>query len=241
MIPYHGLPITPITAATVAINAGHAFVSHRYSDQLALAVEVCQSFAVDNGAFSAWKSGNPVKDWGSFYEWATMCLKLPNCDFVVAPDKIDGSELENDFLLWDCPLDKSKIAPVWHMHESMGRLEHLVDSYPRICIGSSGDYATVGNDKWWHRMAQAMEVACDSDGYPKCKIHGLRMLNPSIFSRLPLSSADSTNIGRNVGIDKHWSKGNYLPVSKDGRAHVMRHRIEGKQSAKRWDKGVISC
>lgn len=58
MIHYHGLPITPATAAFAAVGGGHAFVSFRYADQLGLALEICQSFAVDNGAFSAWKSGN---------------------------------------------------------------------------------------------------------------------------------------------------------------------------------------
>lgn len=38
MIHYHGLPITPATAARAAISAGHAFVSFRYPDQLAAAI-----------------------------------------------------------------------------------------------------------------------------------------------------------------------------------------------------------
>ena len=50
MIHYHGLPITPATAALAAIKGGHAFVSFRYPDQLGLLLDVCQSFAVDNGA-----------------------------------------------------------------------------------------------------------------------------------------------------------------------------------------------
>ena len=61
MIHYHGLPITPMTAAVSAVGCGHAFVSFRYPEQLAMALEVCQTFAVDNGAFSAWKSGKPVQ------------------------------------------------------------------------------------------------------------------------------------------------------------------------------------
>lgn len=54
MIHYHGLPITPETAAAAAIGGGHAFVSFSDPRQLALAAQVCQSFAIDNGAFSAW-------------------------------------------------------------------------------------------------------------------------------------------------------------------------------------------
>jgi len=120
------------------------------------------------------------------------------------------------------------------MHESLERLDRLVTTWPRICIGSSGEYATVGNEKWWARMHEIMEVACDRGGSPKCKLHGLRMLNPKVFTKIPFTSADSTNIGRNVGIDKHWSKGNYLPMTKEGRAQVMRERIESHNSPGFW-------
>jgi hypothetical protein len=79
---------------------------------------------------------------------------------------------------------------------------------------------------WWNRIDEAMKVVCDCKGRPLVKLHGLRMLNPKVFTRLPFSSADSTNIGRNVGIDKHWARGNYLPPTKEARAQVMRLRIE---------------
>lgn len=226
MIHYHGLPITPATTAVSAVNAGHAFVSFAHADQLGLAVEVCQSFAVDNGAFSAWKAGCPVTDWRPFYEWAENCRRIPSCDFAVIPDVIDGDEDDNDALLDEWPLPFWFGAPVWHMHESLDRLARLAQHYPRVCIGSSGNYATVGNDLWWKRIKKAMTASCSPDGRPLCKLHGLRMLNPKVFTQLPFASADSTNIGRNVGIDKHWLKGNYLPPTKEARAQVMRQRIE---------------
>ncbi len=46
-------------------------------------------------------------------------------------------------------------------------------------------------------MAQAMAQACDL-GRPRVKLHGLRMLDVEVFSRLPLASADSTNVARNI-------------------------------------------
>jgi hypothetical protein len=226
VIHYHGLPITPATAAVSAINAGHAFVSFAHADQLNVAVEVCQSFAIDNGAFSAWKAGRPVVDWRPFYAWADHCRRFPACDFAVIPDVIDGDEAANDELLDEWPLPRWFGAPVWHMHESLDRLNRLARSYPRICIGSSGEYATVGTPDWWERVEQAMPVLCDTEGRPVCKLHGLRMLNPKVFTRIPFASADSTNIGRNVGIDKKWAKGTYQPPTKEARALVMRSRIE---------------
>lgn len=234
MIHYHGLPITPQTAAVSAVGGGHAFISFRHKDQLGTAVEVCQSFAVDNGAFSAWRAGEPITDWSEFYKWAEMCMRHPSCDFAVIPDVIDGCEMINDLTLYACPLPRWFGAPVWHMHESLERLERLAAGWHRVCIGSSGEFSMPGSPAWWDRIDAAMGVVCDADGYPKCKLHGLRMLNPKVFSRIPLASADSTNIGRNVGIDKNWSNGNYLPPTKEARAMVMRSRIEAVNSPSRW-------
>jgi len=233
MIHYHGLPITPATAASSAILAGHAFVSFRHPQQLAIAVEFAQSFALDNGAFSAWRSGEPVTDWSAFYAWAEECRRVPSCDFAVIPDVIDGSEADNDALVSEWPLPRWFGAPVWHMHESLARLERLAAGWPRVCIGSSGDYATVGNVAWWSRIGQAMRVICDDAGRPTCKLHGLRMLDPAVFTRLPFSSADSTNIGQNVGLDQKW-QGPYAPPTKEARAQVMRHRIEAHNAPPRW-------
>jgi len=233
MIHYHGLPITPATAAVSAIQGGHAFVSFAHADQLGIAIEVCQSFAIDNGAFSAWKSGNPITDWSPFYDWALDLKKVPSCDFGVIPDVIDGNEEDNDALLADCPLPKWFGAPVWHMHESIDRLVRLANEYPRVCVGSSGQYATVGDNLWWGRMNECLIEICDEKNRPICKLHGLRMLNPAVFGKLPLASADSTNIGRNVGIDKHWN-GNYTPPTKEARAMVMRQRIESVNAPSTW-------
>lgn len=234
MIHYHGLPITPDTAAAEAVRAGHAFVSFRRPDQLGLAVEMAQSFAIDNGAFSAWRDGQPITDWRPFYEWADECRRVPACDFAVIPDVIDGDEAANDALLSEWPLPRWFGAPVWHLHESMGRLERLAAEWPRICIGSSGEFSTIGTTLWWARMYQAMRAICDEQGRPACKLHGLRMLDPAVFSRFPFASADSTNIGRNVGIDKRWS-GAYAPAGKPARAALMRGRIESFNAPHAWD------
>lgn len=233
MIHYHGLPATPDTAGARLLMAGHAFVSFREPRQLGLAISCCQSWAGDNGAFSAWKEGKPIADWRPFYEWAEAAKRVPSCDFVVIPDVIDGSEADNDALLAEWPLPKWFGAPVWHMHESLSRLERMAASYPRICIGSSGEFATVGTAAWWGQMARAMRVLCNDDGEPMCKLHGLRMLNPAIFVRLPLSSADSTNVARNIGIDSAWG-GTYTPPTKEARAAVLRERIEAHNAPSKW-------
>lgn len=237
MIHYHGLPITPATAAVKAVEAGHAFVSFAHPQQLNVAVDVCQSFAIDNGAFSAWRSGNPITDWSEFYKWAEGCQRISSCDFAVIPDVIDGTESDNDALLAEFPFPKWFGAPVWHLHESYDRLQRLAADYPRVCFGSSGQYASIGTTEWWVRMSGAMRSICDKQGRPLTKIHGLRMLNPAVFTKFPFASADSTNIGRNVGIDKNW-KGSYVPLTKEARAMVMRSRIEAHNSPSVWSFNV---
>jgi hypothetical protein len=234
MIHYHGLPITPDTAAQVAVQAGHAFVSFAHPRQMGLAVAACQSFAVDNGAFSAWRKGEPVTDWTDYYVFAEAAKRQPSCDFAVIPDVIDGTEGENDDLVAEWPLPRWFGAPVWHLHESFGRLERLAERFPRVCLGSSGDYAQIGTPRWWRRMNDTMRVICDDAGHPRVRLHGLRMLDPKVFTRFPFASADSTNIGRNIGIDSAW-QGPYSPPTKESRVQLMRSRVESQNAPAAYD------
>jgi len=227
--PYVGGPITPDTAAAAAWMGGHAFVSFLRPDQLELVIRICQSYAIDNGAFSAWKSGEPITDWSKFYEFAADNMRVPSCDFAVIPDVIDGDERANDALVDEWPLPRHFGAPVWHMHESYERLVRLAAEFPRICIGSSAQFSQVGSPAWWGRMRMAMLMICDERGRPTVRVHGLRMLNPKVFSKLPLASADSTNIAINIGYDKRWT-GSYPPPTKAARAVVLRARTEAENS-----------
>jgi hypothetical protein len=240
MIHYHGSPIWPNTAMARALTSGHAFISFHRPDQLGAALEVAQSFALDNGAFSAWRGGDPVSDWEPYYAWVQELHRYPSFDFAVIPDVIDGDEAANDALLHAWPWRRSAPhigAPVWHLHESLQRLEYLAINFPRVCLGSSGEFAAVGSPQWWRRMAEAMDTVCDREGRPVCKLHGLRMLNPEVFTRFPFASADSTNIARTITTDNAW-KGPYTPISKDARAQVLRERIEVHQSPTFWDRSA---
>lgn len=238
MIHYHGTPITPEAAAVQILRGRHAFVSFAYPEQIVVVAEICQSFALDNGAFSFWTQGKTT-DWNNYVHWASEWGNHPACDFVLIPDVIDGTEEENDCLLdwwrdnWNWPPHAG--VPVWHLHESLERLTRLAFSYPRIAFGSSGEYERVGTEMWWHRMREAMRVVC-IDGLPVTKLHGLRMLNPKVFSKLPFASADSTNIARNIGIDVNWrgKNGNSKPPSKGARGLVIADRVEAHQSAPFW-------
>ena len=105
------------------------------------------------------------------------------------------------------------------------RLEMLVHDFPIVALGSSGEWPNPGTKKWWQRMNAAMGVACHENGRPKAKLHGLRMLDRSIFSQLPFSSADSTNVARNYAMKGLGHVG----------AEMIAYKIENTQSLDRWN------
>lgn len=208
-------------------------VSFAHLQQLELAFDICQSVAMDNGAFPNWKAGTAIKDWGAYYDLIAIWKNHPRFDFALIPDVIDGNEEDNRRLVEAWPFSKAAGVPVWHLHESLEFLQSLAEQWPRIALGSSGAYAIVGTASWHARMTEAMEILCPT-GYPITKIHGLRMLNPAIFSQFPFSSADSTNVSRNIGIDSKW-RGTYLPSNKAVRGIVLAERIESCNSAAYWE------
>ena len=235
MIHYHGSPInSPGSLAAVKVLTGrHSFVSFANPEQLPIAIEVCQSFSLDNGAFSAWRSGEPVEDWTKFYEWVEKNKRSPGFDFAVVPDVIDGDADANDALANEWPHERHLSAVVWHMHEPIERLVRLANEWPRVAIGSSGQFSTVGDVRWWNRIVLAMNAITNDRGQPICKLHGLRMLDPDVFTRLPFASADSTAVARGIGIDNKWT-GSYVPPDKDWKAQVLAARIESHNSAPNW-------
>jgi hypothetical protein len=238
VIHYHGGPITPEAVGWRLWQRRHAFVSFAYPEQTATAAEAAQSFALDNGAFTLWKAGKGQVDIPAYATWVRVWMRHPGFDFCIIPDAIDGNEAENDRLIatWQQTGLLSIGVPVWHLHESFDRLKRLCRAYTRVALGSSGAFATVGTTDWWQRMSAAMDAVCDENGQPPCKLHGLRMLDPTIFSHLPLASADSTNIARSIGIDAKWDRSPYAPRSKDMRALILADRIEHHGSAARWQR-----
>lgn len=229
MIHYHGGPITPETCAIRAWRGRHAFVSYAHPRQISLAASICQTFALDNGAFSLWKADKAV-DWDGYYDWAGEWLQHPACDWAIIPDVIGGTESENDALVAQWPHGHRGV-PVWHLNESFERLEALAADWPRIALGSAAEWDVSKPAKCRQRLAEALP-RISINGVPRVKLHGLRMLNPAIVEHVPLASADSTNVARNIGIDSRW-KGTYPPATKEGRTDVLVERIERHQSPAR--------
>lgn len=210
-------------------------ISFANPDQAALAFGVADSVAIDNGAWPIFAAGKGSIDVPAYLSFVETWYRHPAFDWCLIPDVIDGNEEDNQKLIDAWQLDVAISVPVWHMHESLEKLEYLTSDmgWPRIAIGSSGEFVTIGTPRWWGRISEAMTVLCDEDGHPIVKLHGLRQMDPEIFSVIPYSSVDSTNVARNIGIDSAWT-GSYIPKRKETRAMLLRDNIENHASASRW-------
>ena len=231
MIHFHGTPIGGSRQDTAKFLLGrHALVPFSRQDDVAIVADVCQSFVFDNGAFSIWKQGGTL-DVPGYINWCSEWCRHPGFDWALIPDVIDGNEAENDSLLTNWPRHVRGV-PVWHLHESIDRLVRLGNTWPVVALGSSGQWRTPGTEAWWQRMNAALNALCDKQGRPPCRLHGLRMLDPAVFSKLPLASADSTNAAVNSGsLDRF---GMYMPPTTSQRAAVIAERIEAHNSAPVW-------
>lgn len=195
---YHGLPIWGDGVMQIATRESGAFVSHAWPQQTKKALELAGSVAFDNGAFSAWRSGNPVRSWTPFYQWLMQHYHNEKLDFFIIPDVIDGSEEDNDRLIRELPsVFRDKAVPTWHLHESIDRLVELCQNWPKVCFGSSGQYATIRTKLWHARMKESLTEIYIKRGL-KTKIHGLRMLDGRVLGNYPLHTADSTNLACNI-------------------------------------------
>jgi len=231
VIHYHGTPIGGAKIEVARFLVGrHALVPWTYPCDLEAVMECCQSFVLDNGAFTIWRKGGEM-DAAGYVAWCEGIYRHPCFDWALIPDVIDGDEQENDAMLAEWPR-KIPGVPVFHLHESLERAERLSHEWPIVALGSSGQWDTPGTRDWWHRMNELKAAFCNKgQDQPRCKLHGLRMLNPAIFSNLPLHSADSTNAAQNGArngalIDPKLTSGQG--------AIITAMRIENHQSSAAW-------
>lgn len=217
MIHFHGSPLSGPKESCVRFYRGrHAMVSFAAPDQLPAIADVCQSFALDNGAFSTWRSG-AVFDMKGYREFVSEWKRHPGFAWCLIPDVINGIGKDNDEMITDWltsgVVQRSWSVPVWHFHESRDRLRALAGRFDMVALGSSG---------------QCLPAILDEQGRPHCKLHGLRMLNPEIFTRVPFASADSTNAAQNAGSIARF--GTYPPPDPWQRATTIADRIEAFNS-----------
>ncbi len=236
MIHYHGMPLSgPTQHIGRFLRGRHAFVSFAAPKCLPTVAKNARTFAIDNGAFSAWKRGEVV-DWSEYRDFIQQWRYHPGFDWCVIPDVIDGTAEDNDKMIEQWGLPATISVPVWHLHEPIKRLVWLAGAWPRVAFGSSGEYAKIGTEAWTDRMHQAMQAVCGiiEGGRPICKLHGLRMLAKSIVRRFPFSSCDSTNAARNAAYEQRFKT--YPPEEAWQRAETVAWSVESEQSAECYRK-----
>jgi len=179
---------------------------------------------LDNGAFSYWMAGGGAQPFGEFYDdkdhfrgyrqkplyadYIQFCAEWckHKTTWCIIPDAIDAGAEENELLMNLWPLDvigKTQAAPVWHLDEPIDRLRFLITkNWQRICIGSAGRFATVGDDRWCRRMDLVFNRISDPSGRVPVWLHmlrGMKVCQPEYG--YPFASVDSTDVARNWNLD----------------------------------------
>lgn len=200
MIHYHGTPLTPL--AQLARMAGRNFcISFARPDSLKRCQQIAQSLMFDNGAFSAKTRGLEFDEVG-FYAWVGPLLGHPH--WAVVPDVIDGSVEQQRELVSRWPFRREFGAPVWHLGLPIDYLLELVDTWPKVCLGSAGAFWNVGSPAWCQRMDEAFNAIARRGAFIPW-LHGLRMLG-QLDGGWPLASADSTNVAQNYKRDTNCAE-----------------------------------
>lgn len=191
MIHYHGTPITP-NEVLLSLAGKHFCVRHTAPQNLRTCHQIGQSVMLDNGAYSKFTKGLAT-DWPGFYAWCDPWLDYPTT-WAVIPDVIDEGSQSQDALIREWPHGE-KGAPVWHMDEPVDRLVRLSETWPRVCIGSTGEYWAILSDSWKARMDRAWNALAAAHARTPT-VHMLRGMQLST-REWPFASVDSTDVAQN--------------------------------------------
>lgn len=189
-IHYHGGPLTPFSELQTL--AGKCFcISYGDWRNLDWYMKYSQSIMWDNGAYIYYTSGATL-DIIEYYKWLEDKLGHPH--WAVVPDVIGGNEQLQRELVKTWPFSVNLGAPVWHLNLSIDYLLELVDTWPKVCFGSSAEYWKIGSPDWDRRVDIVWNALAKTNREPW--IHMLRGIGV-IGKRWPFASADSANVARN--------------------------------------------
>lgn len=234
MIKYHGTPIGGTKYDALKFLEGrNALISFAHPNQTAEVLDCCDSFCLDNGAFSIWKTTGGQIDVEKYKAWVAHLGSHPAFDFALIPDVIMGSIEQNDALIdaWESDV---VCVPVYHLGEPVDRFFRLAKKHKKVAFGSTDLWPRNGSREWWKYMADFMDTITDSNGIMPVKVHGLRMLDPELFKYLPLHSGDSTNAAVNGGLC--MKKGVYPCTERWQGSERIAARFEKVQAAPFWDR-----
>lgn len=198
-IHFHGCPITPVRVLVEEMAGANFFTSFEAPAQIRLCHEIGELNHLDWPAYSIWKRG-ARPDMDGYYAWIEPWLEYPTTTATI-PDLIEADEADNSRLVRAWPFEKHKGLPVYHMHENVSRLISLIDVFPWVAIGSSGQYAEVLSDPWERRMDECWrEIDRIFKRTPRVHMmRGMQLLNSRY--RWPFYSGDSADIARNHNRD----------------------------------------
>jgi hypothetical protein len=216
---FHGTPITPESVLEALVDPETHMTPFRFCvsfyrpDQIELLVMIALQLILDNGAFSAHRKGLVLDSayWARFYAFVERWLGF--IVWFIIPDVIDAGSQEQDALLRDCPPSlKPWGVPVWHMDEPISRLVWLCETWPRVAIGSTGEFWIIGSAAWRERMDEVFDTLLPDGGQPTTPLHMLRGLQCQLPSYpYPFDTVDSTDRARNhnrlnrFGTMKPWA------------------------------------
>ncbi len=172
-------------------------------DQLAHALDLASVVVGENGAFGIFKSGEEMRDWAPYYAWLEPWL-FQGPHWAIIPDAIAEGSQAQDALIRDWPFGE-KGAPVWHTDEPLDRLLRLVDEWPRVCVGATGDHWEIWKpgrpgkemgDSFRQRIEEIAEIVAKMATKPN--LHGLRMVAVAAFYPDLFETADASTIGQNA-------------------------------------------
>ena len=243
---FHGGPIWPEQSAPRIWDNTGALVSFARPEQVLTAYATARQVILDNGAFNAWKSDGKNKTWEEwlpYLDWTKFFSNHPRHEFSIVPDGIECGEKYNKELavkLIDHVGEKElhKWGVVWHLDESYNYLRWCIDNFSIVCLGSTSKYPP-GSHRWRKFMRRTWtEVIINEAGYPKVRIHGLRMLRKSIVKEFPFYSCDSSFVATHMNDkDPLWRGCGKMPNAKT-RGCILRDDIENNQSAAHYNVAV---
>lgn len=196
---YHGTPVSPLTALRALGPRAFCVSFEARSRRSAPHIEAQSPWVMyDNGEFARYTAAKRTgteglrADWRPFFDWLDARVFHPG-RWAVIPDVIDAGSQMQDALIAEWPFG-DRGAPVWHTDEPLDRLLRLVDEWPRVCFGSSGEHWQVGGPDWTARMDEVWDVLGRRQVKPV--IHMLRGV--AVAHLYPFDSADSTGFAQSM-------------------------------------------
>ena len=142
---------------------------------------------LDSGAFSAWSQKIEI----NIYDYIDFIKRHQDViDVYVNLDVIGDAKrtLKNQRIMEQQGLSP---IPVFHLSEPEKYLAFYVRNYEYIGLGGSVGMST---EQIMLRLDQIFpDFICDSDGYPKVKVHGFGLTSLRLMLRYPWYSVDSTS------------------------------------------------